>query len=93
MDFTYSFDYEYDNKRISGSTKEYIGIEIKPNINNVGEVMRQLKIYSGYLRPEIYSNRKANIILFTNDEKEREIFESQKIGYISLQEMGDLNEY
>ena len=98
IDAVIAFYYEityYDTFSETITTKNEIaccGIEIKPTINSIGEVMRQLKIYSDYLNINHYYNKKAKIILFTNDESEREIFESQGIGYISLNQLGDLNE-
>lgn len=91
--FKYKITYLYDNKKCNSREETRCGIEIKPTINSVGEVMRQLKIYNDYLLMSDYHVRKkAKIVLFTQDETEREIFESQNIGYISLEEVGDLNE-
>lgn len=94
--FDYLLYYEQENeeekKEHKARERVCCGVEIKPEIKSVGEVMRQLKIYNQYLALNNYTNKPAKIVVFTTNENEREIFESQNIGYISLEEMGDLND-
>jgi len=63
--------------------------EIKPAINSIGEVMRQIKIYKSYLGLELsrgydYSPYEK-IALVTHGEQHRELFEEQNIVYINLE--------
>ena len=68
-------------------------IEIKPKIESVGEVLRQLNIYKQY-RNIFFCNRgtyyNSRIVLFTPTEQYREFFESQDIIYLSLESLGVL---
>jgi hypothetical protein len=69
--------------------------EIKPTIDSIGEVMRQLKIYTSYIgqpmnfeRHRINLNhQKTNIALVTYGEKNRHLFEEQGFIYINLGEI------
>jgi hypothetical protein len=55
-----------------------IPIEIKPHILSIGDTLRQLNIYKSYL------NDHEEILLITQDEQYREIFESQDFKYMVL---------
>jgi hypothetical protein len=52
-------------------------IEVKPKIQSLGEVMRQIRIYEQYGR--------LPVVLFTTKEESRNIFQSQKILFSSLE--------
>jgi len=110
LDFTNSYNDEYKTAIIQQykliNTEEKIGeqlleepmltifSEIKPVIDSIGEVMRQIKIYSSYIENPIfrYTERTNNIILQKNialvtyGEKNRDLFEEQGFIYINLGE-------
>lgn len=67
-----------------------IYFEVKPKIESIGETLRQLNTYHSYLggiQSEGYKINKENFILFTSKKETKEIFESQKYSFISLEEL------
>jgi len=66
--------------------------EIKPSIDSIGEVMRQIKIYNDYIGHPIlrfeeqYTNKiqEKNIALVTYGEEHRTLFEEQGFIYINM---------
>jgi hypothetical protein len=60
----------------------YYVIEIKPKIDSVGKVMRQLKLYKSYLK-------NFHPILVTTTKKFKKVFNDQGISYYVLKERTD----
>lgn len=74
-------------------------VEVKPNITSIGEVLRQINTYYSYLGG--YQIQKHNLVLFTTKKETKEIFNSQDISFVSIEELdpqpkqlsvGDFNE-
>ena len=60
----------------------YYVVEIKPTIDSVGTVMRQLKLYTSYLR-------NFHPILVTTTKKFKKVFNDQGISYYVLKDRTD----
>lgn len=65
----------------------YLYIECKPNIDSFGKVLRQLNTYIQYNGDIVFRNNTNKAILFTNDIRFKEAFESQNILVFSVDDV------